>query len=82
MPAIIPVGPVARNRIFAFISGGKSAAVDSINILPPGVKVLSPVPRTSRDIDGLKIIVTLCGVGFLVSVLLMTYGVDLNPAGF
>jgi hypothetical protein len=82
MPTIIPVGPAARNRSFASISGGKPAAVDGINILPPSVKVFSPVPRTSCDIDGLKIIVTICGAGLLVSLLFATYGVDLSTGFF
>jgi hypothetical protein len=82
MPIIIPVGPIERNRIFAFISGGKPATVDSINVLPLSVEVFSPVTRTSRDIDGLKIIVTICGAGLLVSLLFATYGVDLSPGFF
>jgi hypothetical protein len=82
MPTIFPVGPVARNGIFAFISAGKPAAADRINILALSVKVFSPLPRTSRDIDGLKIIVTICAVGLTVSLLLASYGVDLSPAFF
>jgi hypothetical protein len=69
MPTIIPVGPVARNRIFAFIGSGKPA-------------LFSLAPRTSHDTDGLKIIVTLCGTGLLVSLLFATYGVDLSPGFF
>ncbi len=82
MPTTIPVRPVARNRIFAFISGGKPAAADSINTLPLGVKVFSPVPRTSRGIDDLKIIVTICGAALVVSLLFATYGLDLSPGFF
>jgi hypothetical protein len=82
MPTIIPVRAVARNRIFAFMSGGKPAALDSINILPPSAKVFSPAHRTSDDIDGLKLLITIFGAGLLVSLLFATYGVDLSPGFF
>jgi hypothetical protein len=72
MPTNIPVGPIARNRIYAFLSGGE----------PPAVQVFSPVTRTSSDIDALKIIVTLCGAGLLVSLLFATYGADLSLGFF
>ncbi len=82
MPTIIPVRPGARNRIFAFITGGKLAAADSINTQALSVKVFSSVPRVSHDINDLKIIVTSCGAGLLVSLLFATYGVDLSPGFF
>ncbi len=82
MPTIIPVRPGASNKIFAFITGGKLAAADSVKTLPVSVKVFSPAPRVSHDINDLKIIVTSCGAGLLVSLLFATYGVDLSPGFF
>jgi hypothetical protein len=35
-----------------------------------------------RDVDSLKQIALLCGAGLLVSVLLLTYGVDLSTGFF
>jgi hypothetical protein len=70
MPTIISVRPIARNRILAFVSRGK----------PPAV--FSSVPRTSREIDDLKLIVSICGAGLFVSLLFATYGVDLSPGFF
>ena len=81
MPAIIPVRPVARNRILAFISG-KLAAVDSIYDMAPRRKKVSPILWASHDIDGLKIIIAFCGAGLLVSLLFVTYGVDLSLGFF
>jgi hypothetical protein len=46
--------------------------------LPPNLKVFSLVPRTSRDIDGLKILVAICAAGLLVSLLFAIHGVDLG----
>ena len=37
---------------------------------------------TSAEAETLKQIVLLCAAGLLVSVLLMTYGVDLSPGFF
>jgi hypothetical protein len=39
-------------------------------------------PASSLQTSALKQIALLCAAGLLVSLLLMTYGVDLNPAGF
>jgi hypothetical protein len=36
----------------------------------------------AKDIDCLKQIALFCGAGLLVSLLLLTYGVDLSPAFF
>jgi hypothetical protein len=36
-------------------------------------------PTTQIEIDALKQLALLCGAGLLVSLLLMTYGLDLNP---
>jgi hypothetical protein len=79
MPTIVPVGPVARNRIFAFMRASEPAALDDIDVFPPSEKLFSPVPRTSSDIESLKLIVMICGVGLLVSLLFAIHGVDLSP---
>jgi hypothetical protein len=39
-------------------------------------------PTTSLESDTLKQIGLLCGAGLLVSLLVMTYGVDLSPGFF
>jgi hypothetical protein len=36
----------------------------------------------ARDVEALKQIALFCGAGLLVSVLLLTYGVDLSPGFF
>jgi hypothetical protein len=59
-----------------------SAAHDR-NMLPQATaNEHPPVPRTSRDIEGLKTIAMICGAGILASLLLLTYGVDLSPGFF
>jgi hypothetical protein len=38
--------------------------------------------RSAREIDVLKQIAMLCGAGLLVSLLALTYGLDLSPGLF
>ncbi len=79
MPTTILVKPIETSglRRTPFI-------IDSINMWrQTRPKVLSPAPRTSRDIEDLKIIAMIFGGGgFLVSLFLLTYGVDLGPGFF
>ena len=44
-------------------------------------KALSRISGTDVDIETLKTIIIFCGVGLMVSLMLMSYGVDLS-AGF
>jgi ribose/xylose/arabinose/galactoside ABC-type transport system permease subunit len=37
---------------------------------------------TSRQFDVLKEVALLCGAGLLVSLLMLTYGIDLSPGFF
>jgi ribose/xylose/arabinose/galactoside ABC-type transport system permease subunit len=46
------------------------------------VNALSRAFHSSGEIDALKQIALLCGAGLLVSLLLLTYGVDLSPGFF
>jgi hypothetical protein len=46
------------------------------------VHALSRTFRSAREIDALKQIAIFCAAGLLVSVLLLTYGVDLSPGFF
>jgi hypothetical protein len=39
-------------------------------------------PTTSSDSEIFKQLALLCGAGLLISVLLLTYGVDLSPGFF
>jgi hypothetical protein len=39
-------------------------------------------PATPTEIDVLQQLALLCGAGLLVSLLLMTYGLDLSPGFF
>ena len=39
-------------------------------------------PSTSAEVEILKQIALFCGAGLLVSLLLLTYGVDLSPGFF
>ena len=39
-------------------------------------------PATATETDILKQLALLCGAGLLVSLLLMTYGLDLSPGFF
>jgi hypothetical protein len=39
-------------------------------------------PTTPADANALKQLALLCGAGLLVSLVLMTYGVDLSPGFF
>jgi hypothetical protein len=63
--------------------GGIPAVVDSTNILPcTRLKAPPPRPLASRDIEDLKTIVIVCGIGLAMSLLLLTYGVDLSSEFF
>ena len=47
------------------------------------VRVLSRTfPTIQIEIDALKQLALFCGAGLLVSLLLMTYGLDLSPGFF
>jgi hypothetical protein len=47
------------------------------------VRVLSRTfPTIQIEIDALKQLALLCGAGFLVSLLIMSYGLDLGPGFF
>jgi hypothetical protein len=42
----------------------------------------SAFPATTTEADILKQLALLCGAGLLVSLLVMTYGVDISPGFF
>jgi hypothetical protein len=46
------------------------------------VHALSRTIRTAREIDALKQFALFCGAGLLVSMLLLSYGLDLSPGFF
>ena len=46
------------------------------------LQTLSRAFSAKGEIEGLKQIVFLCGAGLFVSLLLLTYGVDLSPSFF
>lgn len=46
------------------------------------VHALSRTFRSAREIGALEQIAIFCGTGLLVSLLLLTYGVDLSPGFF
>jgi hypothetical protein len=46
------------------------------------VHALSRTIRTAREIDALKQFALFCGAGLLVSLLLLSYGLDLSPGFF
>jgi hypothetical protein len=46
------------------------------------VHALSRTFHSAKEIDALRQIALLCGAGLLVSLLLLTYGVDLSPGFF
>jgi len=46
------------------------------------VNALSRAFHSAGEIDALKQIALFCGAGLLVSLLLLTYGVDLSPGFF
>ena len=45
-------------------------------------KVISRVSGTEIDVETLKTIAMFCGVGLTVSLLLVSYGLDLSPGFF
>jgi hypothetical protein len=45
-------------------------------------KVLSRVSGTEVDVETLRIIAMFCGVGLLLSLLLVSYGLDLSSGFF
>jgi hypothetical protein len=45
-------------------------------------KALSRVSGTEVGVESLKTVAIFCGVGLLVSLLLVTYGLDLSPGFF
>jgi len=46
------------------------------------VQVLSRTFHSAQEIDVLKQIALFCGAGLLISLLLLSYGVDLSPGFF
>jgi len=46
------------------------------------IHALSRPFRSAKEIDSLKQIALFCGAGLLVTLLLLTYGVDLSPGFF
>jgi hypothetical protein len=45
-------------------------------------KALSRITGNSVDVETLKTIIMFCAVGLTVSLMIMTYGVDLGPGFF
>jgi hypothetical protein len=45
-------------------------------------KALSRITGSSVDVETLKTIIMFCAVGLTVSLMVMTYGVDLSPGFF
>ena len=45
-------------------------------------KALSRISGTSVDVETLKMIIMFCAVGLTVSLMCMTYGIDLSPGFF
>jgi len=45
-------------------------------------KALSRISGTSVDVETLKMIIMFCAVGLTVSLICMTYGLDLSPGFF
>ena len=45
-------------------------------------RVLSRASRTDVDVETIKTLVMFCGVGLTVSMMLVSYGVDLSPGFF
>ena len=46
------------------------------------VHALSRVVHSTDEFDVLKVIAILCGIGLLLSLTLLTYGLDLSPGFF
>ena len=46
------------------------------------VLALSRVVHSNREFDALKLIAILCGIGLLLSLTCLTYGLDLSPGFF
>jgi hypothetical protein len=46
------------------------------------VQALSRAVQSVDEFDGLELIAIICGVGLLVSLACLTYGVDLSPGFF
>jgi len=46
------------------------------------VHALSRVVQSVDEFDGLRLVAIFCGVGLLVSLLCLTYGLDLSPGFF
>jgi hypothetical protein len=55
-------------------------------MLAPATAIASVVARvfhaSSRQTESLKLVASFCAAGLLVSMLLMTYGLDLSPGLF
>jgi hypothetical protein len=45
-------------------------------------KALSRISGTSVDVETLKTIIIFCAIGLTVSLICMTYGLDLSPGFF
>jgi hypothetical protein len=45
-------------------------------------KALSRILRTNVDVETLKTIIMFCGVGLTVSLMCLSYGIDLSPGFF
>lgn len=46
------------------------------------VYALSRVVHSTDEFDVLKVIAVLCGIGLLLSLICLTYGLDLSPGFF
>jgi hypothetical protein len=74
--AVIPAEPTSSGWGSPFQAWKQEAALTAI------AYALSRAVQSVDELDGLKLVAILCGIGLLVSLMAATYGLDLSPGFF